>query len=82
MLHKKSDYAYNLNRRLFSRPETKGIKSMTRKMAMSTIYQHLNELEASGMITRTRVECLKGRPVRFYYSINERTKRAMRKEKR
>jgi hypothetical protein len=49
-------------------------------MAMSTLYQHLNELETSGMIARTKVESFRGKPIRFYYTISVRGKRAVVKE--
>jgi DNA-binding PadR family transcriptional regulator len=51
LLNKKPDYAYNMHKRLLN---DKGRKKKT--MDISTLYQHLNELENIGMIVRNAAE--------------------------
>ena len=43
---------------------------------ISTLYQHLKELENLGMIVRNTAESFRGKPIRFYYKITERGKLA------
>jgi DNA-binding HxlR family transcriptional regulator len=43
-------------------------------MDISTLYQHLNELENIGMIVRNAAESFRGKPIRFYYKITNRGK--------
>jgi threonine synthase len=38
---------------------------------ISSIYQHLSDLEKGGLIRRTRVESVMGKPERQYYSLTE-----------
>lgn len=66
LLNKKPDYAYSLHKRLLN---DKGIT-----MDISTLYQHLKELENIGMIVRTAAESFRGKPIRFYYRITTRGK--------
>jgi DNA-binding HxlR family transcriptional regulator len=47
-------------------------------MDISTLYQHLNELENLGMIVRNIAESFRGKPIRFYYKITRRGKVAAR----
>jgi DNA-binding HxlR family transcriptional regulator len=56
----------------------KGCYSMIRTMDISTLYQHLNELENLGMIVRNTAESFRGKPIRFYYKITRRGKIAAR----
>jgi threonine synthase len=74
LLNKKSDYAYSLHKRLLDDKEFKKKKIMD----ISTLYQHLNELENLGMIVRNTAESFRGKPIRFYYKITERGKIAAR----
>ena len=41
---------------------------------ISTLYQHLNELENLGMIVRNTAESFRGKPIRFYYKVTGRGK--------
>ncbi|MGH9975799.1 MAG: helix-turn-helix transcriptional regulator [Nitrososphaeraceae archaeon] len=66
LISKKSDYAYNLNKRMYNTYKSKDKK---KAMAMSTLYQHLNELEQLRMIIRDKAESFRGRPIRFYYDV-------------
>jgi predicted transcriptional regulator len=43
-------------------------------MDISTLYQHLNELEDLGMIIRNTAESIRGKPRRFYYKVTGRRK--------
>ena len=43
-------------------------------MDISTLYQHLNELENMGMIVKSAAESFRGKPIRFYYTITARGK--------
>jgi DNA-binding HxlR family transcriptional regulator len=43
-------------------------------MDISTLYQHLNELEDLGMIIRNTAESIIGKPIRFYYKVTGRGK--------
>jgi DNA-binding HxlR family transcriptional regulator len=47
-------------------------------MDISTLYQHLNELEDLGMIIRNTAESIRGNPIRFYYKVTGRGKIAAR----
>jgi DNA-binding PadR family transcriptional regulator len=69
-LNKKPNYAYSLHKRLLDDKEFKKKKTMD----ISTLYQHLNELENLGMIVRNTAESFRGKPIRFYYKITERGK--------
>lgn len=60
LLKKEPDYAYNLKKRL---------ENKSQKIDISTLYQHLNELESAFLITKTKAESFMGRPVRLYYSL-------------
>jgi threonine synthase len=64
-----------------SRRETYGYEvwRMLRKklgvdMDVSCVYQHLSELEKVGLIRRTKVESVLGKPERYYYSLTDRGK--------
>jgi DNA-binding HxlR family transcriptional regulator len=70
LLNKKPDYAYNLHKRLLN---NKGLEKK-RTMDISTLYQHLNELENLGMVVRNTAESFRGKPIRFYYKITGRGK--------
>lgn len=70
LLDKKPDYAYSLHKRLLDDKEFKKKKTMD----ISTLYQHLNELENLGMIVKNTAESFRGKPIRFYYKITERGK--------
>lgn len=74
LLNKKPDYAYSLHKRLHDHKEFKKKKTVD----ISTLYQHLNELENLGMIVRNTAESFRGKPIRFYYKITERGKVAAR----
>ncbi len=80
LIDKESDYAYSLNKRLHESfiDKTKDKRKMM--MAMSTLYQHLNELERFGLIVRTKAESFRGRPIRFHYRITAGGKRALKTE--
>jgi threonine synthase len=39
---------------------------------ISSIYQHLAELENAGLIRRTKIESVLGKPKRYYYSLTDR----------
>ncbi len=41
---------------------------------ISSVYQHLSELEKAGLIRRTKVESVLGKPERYYYSLTDRGK--------
>jgi threonine synthase len=41
---------------------------------ISSVYQHLSELEKTGLIRRSKVESVLGKPERFYYSTTDRGK--------
>jgi threonine synthase len=69
LLNKKPDYAYSLRKRLLNDKDL-GKKTMD----ISTLYQHLNELENLGMIVRNMAESFRGKPIRFYYKVTERGK--------
>ena len=74
LLNKKPDYAYSLHKRLLN---GKDLEKKT-TMDISTLYQHLNELENLGMIVRNTAESFRGKPIRFYYKLTERGKFAAR----
>jgi len=67
------DYAYSLRKRLLNDNDM-GKKKKT--IDISTLYQHLKELENLGMIVRNTAESFRGKPIRFYYKITERGKLA------
>ena len=69
LLNKKPDYAYSLHKRLLN---DKDLEKKT--MDISTLYQHLNELENLGMIVRNTAESFRGKPIRFYYKVTGRGK--------
>jgi threonine synthase len=69
LLNKKPDYAYSLHKRLLNDNNFK-----TKSMDISTLYQHLNELENIGMVVRSVAESFRGKPVRFYYEVTRRGK--------
>ena len=73
LLNRKPDYAYSLRKRLLNDNDM-GKKKKT--IDISTLYQHLKELENLGMIVRNTAESLRGKPIRFYYKITERGKLA------
>jgi threonine synthase len=72
LLNKKPDYAYSLHKRLLN---DKDLDKKT-TMDISTLYQHLNELENLGMIVRNTAESFRGKPIRFYYKVTGRGKLA------
>ncbi|MEM3596368.1 MAG: helix-turn-helix transcriptional regulator, partial [Candidatus Bathyarchaeia archaeon] len=39
---------------------------------ISSVYQHLSDLERGGLIRRTRIESVMGKPERQYYSLTDR----------
>jgi threonine synthase len=47
----------------------KALRSMGVKLDLSSVYQHLSELESMGLIKRTKSERFLGKPARFYYSL-------------
>jgi threonine synthase len=61
LLKEYPDYAYNLQKRLNNK--------YSMSLDISTLYQHLNELEKMGVIVRSKAESIRGKPIRFYYSI-------------
>ncbi|MDQ3835411.1 MAG: pyridoxal-phosphate dependent enzyme, partial [Thermoproteota archaeon] len=61
LLKEQPDYVYNLQKRL--------TKKYSVTLDMSTLYQHLNELEKKGAILRSKAESFRGKPIRFYYNI-------------
>ncbi len=61
LIKENPDYAYNLQKRLNKRYSI--------SLDISTLYQHLNELEKMGIIIRSKAESFRGKPIRFYYSI-------------
>lgn len=65
-----SDYAYNLRREL-------EVKSQ--KIHISTLYQHLGELEKSMLITKTKAQSFRGHPTRIYYSITNNGRKILKK---
>ena len=71
LLNKKPDYAYSLHKRSLLNDNDLGKK---KTMDISTLYQHLNELENLGMIVRNINESFRGKPIRFYYKITKRGK--------
>ena len=75
LLNKKPDYAYSLHKRLLLNDKDLGKK---KTMDISTLYQHLNELENLGMIVRNTAESFRGKPIRFYYKVTRRGKIAAR----
>lgn len=70
LLNKKPDYVYSLHKRLRDGKDLEKKKTMD----ISTLYQHLNELENLGMVVRNTAESFRGKPIRFYYKITERGK--------
>jgi DNA-binding PadR family transcriptional regulator len=74
LLNKKPDYAYSLHKRLLDDKDLGKNKTMD----ISTLYQHLNELEHLGMIVRNTAESFRGKPIRFYYKVTRRGKIAAR----
>jgi DNA-binding MarR family transcriptional regulator len=62
LLNKKPDYAYSLHKRLLN---GKDLEKKT-TMDISTLYQHLNELEKLGRLYGTRLRALE---VKLYASI-------------
>jgi DNA-binding PadR family transcriptional regulator len=73
LLNKKPDYAYSLHKRLINDNDTRKKKQT---IDISTLYQHLNELENLGMIVRNTAESFRGKPIRFYYKVTGRGKLA------
>jgi hypothetical protein len=61
LLKELPDYAYNLQKRLNNKYSI--------SLDISTLYQHLNELEKMGDIVRSKAESFQGKPIRFYYTI-------------
>jgi len=47
------------------------------EMKIPSIYQHLLELKGLGLVERTRVQQVKGRPSRYYYRLTERGRRTV-----
>jgi DNA-binding HxlR family transcriptional regulator len=45
---------------------------------ISSVYQHLSELEKVGLVKRTRIESVLGKPERFYYHLTNRGKAVIR----
>ena len=70
LLNKKPDYAYSLHKRLVNNKDLEKKETMD----ISTLYQHLNELENLGMIVRNTAESFRGKPIRFYYKVTGRGK--------
>jgi threonine synthase len=70
LLNKKPDYAYSLHKRLLNNKDLGKKKNMD----ISTLYQHLNELENLRMIVRDTAESFRGKPIRFYYKVTRRGK--------
>ena len=61
LLKERPDYVYSLRKRL--------IKEYSVTLDISTLYQHLKELEKKGAALRSEAESSRGRPIRFYYNI-------------
>ncbi len=61
LLKKSPDYAYNLHKRM--------IEKYSISIDISTLYQHLNELEKVGAISKSKAESFRGKPIRIYYDI-------------
>lgn len=57
----------------------KTLKNMGINLDVSSIYQHLAELEAMGLIKRTKAERVLGKPARFYYSLTSKGEELIRK---
>ena len=70
MLARNSDYAYSLRKKL----ETK-----SQKIDISTLYQHLGELEKTMLITKTKAQSFRGHPTRIYYSITSNGRKVLKK---
>jgi len=47
------------------------------RISIPSIYQHLSELETSGLIQRTRTQSISGKPERHYYAITAKGKRVL-----
>jgi threonine synthase len=47
----------------------RALQRLNIKLDISSVYQHLTELEAGELIRRTKTQSLGGRPVRLYYRI-------------
>jgi threonine synthase len=73
LLNKKPDYAYSLRKRLLNDND---MRKKKQTIDISTLYQHLNELENLGMIVRNTAESFRGKPIRFYYKVTGRGKLA------
>jgi DNA-binding PadR family transcriptional regulator len=73
LLNRKPDYAYSLRKRLLNDND---MWKKKKTIDISTLYQHLKELENLGMIVRNTAESFRGKPIRFYYKITERGKLA------
>jgi DNA-binding HxlR family transcriptional regulator len=71
LLNKKPDYAYSLHKRLLNDND---IRKKKQTIDISTLYQHLNELESLGMIVRNTAESFRGKPIRFYYKVTGRAR--------
>ena len=50
-------------------------------MDISSIYQHLSELEKVGLIRRTKVETVLGKPERYYYHLTDKGKSIIKSAK-
>jgi threonine synthase len=48
---------------------------------ISSVYQHLSELEKVGLIRRAKVESVLGKPERYYYHLSDRGKAILRSAK-
>ena len=64
IISSKENYGYEVWRTLKQR--------LSIDFDISSVYQHLSELENAGLIRRTRVESVLGKPKRCYYSLTDR----------
>lgn len=61
LLKKFPDYVYNLHNRI--------TEEYSLSIDISTLYQHLNELEKIGAVSKSKAESFRGKPIRIYYTI-------------
>ena len=57
----------------------KTLKNMGINLDISSVYQHLAELEVMGLIKRVKVERVLGKPARIYYSLTDKGEEVLRK---
>ncbi|MEM3151312.1 MAG: pyridoxal-phosphate dependent enzyme, partial [Candidatus Bathyarchaeia archaeon] len=57
----------------------KALKDMGFNLDISSVYQHLAELEAMGLIKRIKTERILGKPARIYYSLTSKGEEILKK---